>query len=49
MHHLTLGVQMLSYESQLDLKRNVVVKAYHNFSGRCAPPYIFSITHVPRV
>ncbi|EPQ61280.1 S-adenosyl-L-methionine-dependent methyltransferase [Gloeophyllum trabeum ATCC 11539] len=25
--------QMLSYEMQLDLKRNVVVKAYQNFSG----------------
>lgn len=24
---------MLSYEKQLDLKRNVVVKAYKNFSG----------------
>lgn len=25
--------QMLSYETQLDLKRTVVVKAYQNFSG----------------
>ncbi|KIN93516.1 hypothetical protein M404DRAFT_171053 [Pisolithus tinctorius Marx 270] len=25
--------QMLSYESQLDIKRNVVIKAYQNFSG----------------
>ncbi|KAI5986391.1 S-adenosyl-L-methionine-dependent methyltransferase [Pisolithus albus] len=25
--------QMLSYESQLDIKRNVVTKAYRNFSG----------------
>jgi len=24
---------MLSYDTQLDLKRNVVVKAYQNFSG----------------
>ena len=25
--------QMLSYENQLDFKRDVVVKAYKNFSG----------------
>lgn len=25
--------KMLSYETQLDLKRNVIVKAYQNFSG----------------
>jgi tRNA (uracil-5-)-methyltransferase len=28
--------QMLSYEKQLELKRDVVVKAYRNFSGACA-------------
>lgn len=26
--------QMLSYESQLDIKRDVVIKAYHNFSSK---------------
>jgi hypothetical protein len=25
--------QMLAYDTQLDLKRDVVVKAYKNFSG----------------
>jgi hypothetical protein len=25
---------MLSYETQLDLKRNVIVKAYKNLSGK---------------
>lgn len=27
--------QMLSYDTQLDLKRTVVVKAYQNFSSAC--------------
>jgi tRNA (uracil-5-)-methyltransferase len=29
-----LACQMLSYETQLDLKRDVVVKAYKNFSSQ---------------
>lgn len=33
--------QMLSYESQLDIKRNVVMKAYHNFSSKCGQSITF--------
>lgn len=32
---------MLSYETQLDLKRNVVVKAYQNYSSMSS--FLFSL------
>jgi tRNA (uracil-5-)-methyltransferase len=38
---LTKQAQPLSYETQLDLKRTVVVKAYKNFSGKNFPYSIF--------
>jgi tRNA (uracil-5-)-methyltransferase len=37
---------MLSYDVQLDLKRNVVVKAYRNFSGLCPVWVRFALADV---
>ena len=38
--------QMLSYESQLDIKRNIVIKAYHNFSSKLLPfTYVLSLRY----
>ena len=39
------SVKQLSYDTQLDLKRNVIVKAYRNFSGTTR--IIFPVPHPP--